>query len=108
MSSASAAAAVLPLNTTEREPVRLLPAGWTPPPATAAQRLATVGLAPAALPLDLAAAYLGVSEGWLEQSAVPVVLVETTGKSGRKLRRWRVRDLDAFLASRLVTDPRFR
>lgn len=90
-------------------PRRLLPADWTPPPPRGRSVLAELGPRdqwPAQLTLEQAATYMNVSETWLEESAVPVVLLPTTGISNRKMRRWRRKDLDKYIEEHLCHDRR--
>ena len=89
-------------------PHRLLPADWTPPPPRGQTVLAEPGtrVRPAQLTLEEAAAYMNVSETWLEESAVPVVRLPTTGISNRKMRRWRRKDLDTYMEEHLCHDSR--
>ena len=56
---------------------------------------------PAVLKFEQAAAYMQVSTTWLEESAVPVVGLPTTGTSNRKLRRYRRTDLDRYIEDHL-------
>lgn len=56
---------------------------------------------PGALDRHGAAEYLGVSPGWLVQAPVPRVDLRLPG-AGRPVWRWRVADLDAYLAGRVV------
>ncbi|MDE3152811.1 MAG: helix-turn-helix domain-containing protein [Gemmatimonadota bacterium] len=94
---------------TETFPRRLLPQNWTPPLKGGA--LAGLGLKehwPALLTQEQAAAYLNVSETWLEKSGIPRVELPTTGKSGRNMRRYRRVDLDAYAEAHLCRDPRIK
>ena len=94
---------------TETFPRRLLPQNWVPPMKGGA--LAGLGRMehwPALLTLAQAAAYLNVSETYLEESGIPQVQLPTTGKSDRKLRRYRRLDLDTFAEAHVCRDPRIK
>ncbi len=90
-------------------PRRLLPQNWTPPLKGGA--LAGLGPRecwPAQFTLMQAAAYMSVSETWMEESGIPQVQIPTTGKSDRKMRRYRVEDLDRYMEAHLCRDPRIK
>ena len=94
---------------TETFPRRLLPQNWVPPMKGGA--LAGLGPRehwPAELTQEQAAAYLNVSETYLEGSGIPQVQLPTTGKSDRKMRRYRVKDLDHHMEAHLCLDPRIK
>lgn len=56
----------------------------------------------AALDAEAAAHYLGMKDGrWMDDAPIPWVDLRKPG-STKPLRRWRIMDLDAFLARRLV------
>lgn len=72
-------------------------------PATIDERSIAIPLAPAALTLRQASAYIGLGDesDWLMTAPVPRVDLRKVG-AGRPVWRWRVVDLDAFLKQRLV------
>ncbi len=56
---------------------------------------------PAALGLQEAARYIGVSAGWLKTAPLPRVDLRRPG-APRAVWRWRVVDLDKYLADHVV------
>lgn len=88
-------------------PRRLLTDDWTPrrKPAGLAE-LGPRSTWPGLLTTEQAAEYLQVGVTWLEQSAVPVVLLQTVGTSNRKMRRYRPEDLDNYIKEHLCLDRR--